>query len=134
MKKVALSVVLLVVLLMVAACGTPPAGSGSGSEGGTTAPAGKDVTINALVTLKWEPADLTAAVNQPLNVTMTSDGALEHNFVWADDAETNFLHLAIGETETGPATRTFDAAGSYEFYCTIPGHKEAGMVGRVTVE
>ena len=25
-------------------------------------------------------------------------------------------------------------AGEYEFYCNIPGHKEAGMVGKLTVQ
>jgi uncharacterized cupredoxin-like copper-binding protein len=24
--------------------------------------------------------------------------------------------------------------GKYEFYCPVPGHKEAGMVGTLTVE
>jgi len=129
MKKVTMSVLLLVIVLMVAACG------GGATTGGDTggAMAAKDVTIQALTTLKWDPADLTAAVGQPLNITMTSDGALEHNFVWADDAETDFLHVAIGETTTGPASRTFDTAGTFEFYCDIPGHKEAGMVGRATI-
>lgn len=128
MKKLTISALLLVIVLLVAACG----GGGAGT-GGTGAPTAKDVTLNALVTLKWDPADLTAAVNQPLNITMVSDGVLEHNLVWADNAESDFLHLGIGETTTGPASRTFDTAGTYEFYCDIPGHKEAGMVGNVVV-
>jgi uncharacterized cupredoxin-like copper-binding protein len=24
--------------------------------------------------------------------------------------------------------------GNYEFYCSVPGHKEAGMVGTLTVQ
>ena len=36
------------------------------------------------------------------------------------------------------AIAAFQAAGvepgSYEWYCTVPGHKEAGMTGTVTVE
>ncbi len=132
MKKLTMSALLMVIVLLVAACGGGGATTG-GNTGGTGAPAGKDVTVQALTTLKWEPAELTAAVNQPLNITMTSDGALEHNFVWADSAEEDFLHVAIGEETDGPATRTFDTAGTYEFYCDIPGHKEAGMVGNVVV-
>lgn len=143
MKKVTITALLLIMVLLVAACGGGSTGStgNTGSTGGDTgtdaggseAPAAKDITIEALVTLKWEPADLTAEAGQPVNITMTSDGALEHNFVWADQPDTDFLHTNIGETEDGPASRTFDTAGSYEFYCTIPGHREAGMVGELTV-
>ena len=25
-------------------------------------------------------------------------------------------------------------AGTYEYYCNVPGHKQAGMVGTLTVE
>lgn len=132
MKKLTMSALLLVIVLLVAACGG--GGATGGDTGGTGgAPAAKDVTIQALTTLKWDPAELTAAAGQPLNITMTGDGALEHNFVWADDAETDFLHLAVGETTTGPVSRTFDTAGTYEFYCDIPGHREAGMVGNAVI-
>ncbi len=30
-------------------------------------------------------------------------------------------------------TLRIDQPGTYEFYCTVPGHKEAGMVGRMIV-
>jgi uncharacterized cupredoxin-like copper-binding protein len=133
MKKVTMSALLLVILLMVAACGGGGTGSTGGDTGGSEAPAAQNVTIQALTTLKWDPAALTAQAGQPVNITMTSDGALEHNFVWADQPDADFLHLDIGETETTPASRTFDTAGTYEFYCDIPGHREAGMVGELTV-
>jgi uncharacterized cupredoxin-like copper-binding protein len=133
MKKVTMSALLLVILLMVAACGGGSTGSTGGDTGGSEAPAAQNLTVQALTTLKWEPAALTAQAGQPVNITMTSDGALEHNFVWADQADADFLHVDIGETEDGPATRTFDTAGTYEFYCDIPGHREAGMVGALTV-
>ncbi|MGI8484578.1 MAG: plastocyanin/azurin family copper-binding protein [Thermomicrobiales bacterium] len=25
-------------------------------------------------------------------------------------------------------------AGTYQYYCSVPGHKEAGMVGKLTVK
>jgi uncharacterized cupredoxin-like copper-binding protein len=42
------------------------------------------------------------------------------------------LHTDVGETQSV----TFRAleAGEYEFYCTIPGHRESGMTGTLTVE
>lgn len=40
--------------------------------------------------------------------------------------------MAAGETKT--LTFNSGAAGEYEFYCSIPGHREAGMVGKLIVE
>ena len=34
--------------------------------------------------------------------------------------------VAVAITQTGP--------GALEFYCSIPGHREAGMVGTIAVE
>ena len=141
MKKLTMLMVMLLITLLVAACGaadntgtgttTTPADTGgdTGADTGATT----DLSVEGLSTLKWEPAQLTAPVGT-VNVTMTTDGVLEHNFVWADQPESDFLHVPIGETSAGPESRTFDTAGSYEFYCDIPGHREAGMVGTLTVQ
>jgi uncharacterized cupredoxin-like copper-binding protein len=34
----------------------------------------------------------------------------------------------------GTIVWTFNPAGSFEFTCLIPGHFEAGMIGRITVK
>jgi uncharacterized cupredoxin-like copper-binding protein len=35
----------------------------------------------------------------------------------------------------GTATLTVDLpAGTYEYYCDVPGHRQAGMIGTLTVE
>lgn len=122
--------------IVTAACGG--AGSratteGTQETGGTNALVAKDVKVEALTTLKWKPSDMTAEVGQPVKITMTSDGSLEHTFVWSDQPDSDFLHTAKNETKDGPATRTFDKAGTYEFYCDMPGHREAGMTGSITV-
>lgn len=91
-------------------------------------------TIQTLNTLKFSPAELFLRTGDTLSLYMTSDGALEHNFVWADNSEIDFLHTLIGEQSAGPRSRTFSLPGVYEFYCNIPGHREAGMVGEVVVQ
>ncbi|MDF2626557.1 MAG: Cytochrome c oxidase, subunit copper domain [Symbiobacteriaceae bacterium] len=44
------------------------------------------------------------------------------------------LHVAADAGKSGTVTFTPTAAGSYTFYCTVDGHKDAGMVGKVVVK
>ncbi|WP_157842761.1 MULTISPECIES: cupredoxin domain-containing protein [Bacillus] len=44
-----------------------------------------------------------------------------------------FFHLHVQPNSTSNVTLTPLEKGNYEFYCTIPGHKEAGMVGILVV-
>jgi uncharacterized cupredoxin-like copper-binding protein len=45
--------------------------------------------------------------------------------------EPYMVHVAPGKT--GEMTWTFNRAGDFEFACLIPGHYEAGMIGKVNV-
>jgi uncharacterized cupredoxin-like copper-binding protein len=44
------------------------------------------------------------------------------------------IHVAGKGGETVQHTLTFDKPGTYTFYCSVPGHREAGMVGTLTVQ
>ena len=46
--------------------------------------------------------------------------------------EPHMVHVAPGKT--GEIGWLFDKAGTFHFGCLIPGHFEAGMVGKVTVQ
>ncbi len=46
--------------------------------------------------------------------------------------EAYMAHVAPGKTET--ITWQFTKPGEFHFGCLVPGHFEAGMVGRITVE
>ena len=44
------------------------------------------------------------------------------------------IAVAAGPAGQGKLTFTPSKAGTYEFFCTVAGHKEAGMVGTLTVK
>ncbi len=119
---------LLLVLLLAACGGNDSNNTGAGSE--TVAP--EAVTVEVGNELAFKPNAFTAQDGQELAVTMQNTGALEHNWVWNDEEGEPFLHTQAGETDDG--SRTFTEPGVYGFYCNIPGHREAGMVGEVTVQ
>ena len=43
------------------------------------------------------------------------------------------IHIHGGAGDTVKQTVTFDKPGTYEFYCSVAGHREAGMHGTLTV-
>jgi uncharacterized cupredoxin-like copper-binding protein len=43
------------------------------------------------------------------------------------------LHVAAEPGASNHLSFTPTKPGNYQFYCTVPGHKEAGMVGTLVV-
>jgi uncharacterized cupredoxin-like copper-binding protein len=77
----------------------------------------------------FEPAEITIPANTDVPFTLPNDGAAPHNF--SIDELGISVDIAPGSTEE---TVINAAAGTYEYYCNVPGHKEAGMVGTLIVE
>lgn len=120
MRHVKLFSILLGLLLLLAACG-----------GSDSPPPPKEVVLEGPNELRFVPDSANGEVGQELKITLKNTSALEHNFVWDDTGEEVIATLAGEEKAT---SRTFDSAGEYSFHCSVPGHKEAGMVGKVIIE
>lgn len=86
--------------------------------------------------LKFAPPTIQAKVGQPIKIVLDNKGAIEHDIAFptvkADKPGASLKAVArAGQTATLEFTPT--AKGSYEYICTIPGHKEAGMKGKINV-
>jgi uncharacterized cupredoxin-like copper-binding protein len=107
-------------------CASPVASPvASPPEEGTPPTCGAATAISLeMVDLAFRPAELTAAANTPVTVTLRSHGVALHNFsVDALDVSQDVLPgYTVTFTIQGPP-------GDYRFYCAIPGHAQAGMVG-----
>jgi len=81
--------------------------------------------------LMFDPTTLEAEAGE-ITIDYSNPSEVPHNVAIEDGSET----VAQGETVTGgasgPATATLDA-GDYVYYCSIPGHRESGMEGTLTV-
>ncbi|HRA47002.1 MAG TPA: cupredoxin domain-containing protein, partial [Thermomicrobiales bacterium] len=75
------------------------------------------------------PSDFMIPANTEATVTLKNTGALPHNFSIPDQNISQ--DVASGATETITLNLP---AGTYNFDCDEPGHKEAGMVGVLTVK
>jgi uncharacterized cupredoxin-like copper-binding protein len=123
---------LLIAALSVAACGGRSASGSASKPSGATGGAAQSVTVKGTDTLKYEPATVTARAGAPIHVTLDDSGAaLVHDFVIDNAGGKEFkIEAQPHGRATGDMTLP---AGTYQFYCSQPGHKEAGMVGTLTV-
>jgi nitrite reductase (NO-forming) len=80
--------------------------------------------------IKFDKKELKIPANTDVEVTLENHGKLQHDWV-VDELDVMIDILDGGET--GSVTVNADA-GEYEYYCSVPGHKEAGMVGKLIVE
>ena len=122
-----LAIALMSTLLM--AC----AGSSAASSSGKPTSSTQAVDIKALDTLKFDPATVTVKSGTPVRLTIVNNGALEHDWV-VDNLDGKKLSVDAKPKTNATADFTPTKAGSYEFYCSIPGHREAGMKGTLTVQ
>ena len=113
-----------------------------------------DITLGVIEDGEWgfDPPLIEIPVGQRVRLTLVNDGRAEHDVEIAalvaehieasgeeheqlgggHDAEDVVATRAMPGTESS-VLFTATKAGKFEFACTIPGHKEAGMVGTIVV-
>jgi len=79
----------------------------------------------------FAPANVSAHPNETLVIELVNEGVVAH--MWEiKGLEGTHVHAEVGETVLG-IIRVPSEPGVYETYCTVPGHKEAGMAGKLIV-
>jgi plastocyanin len=134
-------------LLAVSGCGSSSKTSSSAPAAPATSPsttpstpaaagggAGQALSISANPEgqLKYSTSTLTAKHGN-VSITFTNTAPLSHNLTLASPSGAQ-----VGATATfqgGSKTLSLNlTAGVYKFYCTVPGHRAAGMEGTLTVQ
>ena len=107
----------------IAGGGTPAAGSGGGESGNTVQLEAYDIG--------WTQKSLTVPAGGTID--MWNSGAIEHNFAIEGYNDSSPVDLPTsGEHVTWQVPNDL-SPGTYTYYCTVPGHREAGMVGQLTI-
>ena len=96
---------------------------------------------------------ITVRAGEPVLLTIKNTGELEHDFViekinvetkvvqdggskehHAHGLEANYdLHISTQVGQTSVIEFTAAEPGTYQFFCSVQGHREAGMLGELTV-
>jgi plastocyanin len=150
MKKLAVAFALVLASLALAACGSSSSdssstsaetttesqaesgeGKGTEAEGGSAGSAAA-VDIEAGEGLAFT-SDSATAKSGKVTVNFTNPQPLTHDVAIEDSGG-----KTIGKTELiaeGSDSAVVDLKpGEYTYYCTVPGHREAGMEGTLTVK
>ncbi|MBE3597381.1 MAG: cupredoxin domain-containing protein [Limnochordaceae bacterium] len=115
---------------------TPPAetASPSGSTAASGGSSGSSIEVVATDEggqFKFIPADIEAKPGQPITVKVVNKGPSAHDWAVPD------LKVETGQLQTGQEkTLTFQAPskpGEYNIMCTVPGHAQLGMTGKLIV-
>lgn len=112
---------LLALLLM--ACGQDePALTASAEEFGA------DLVVEAFE-MGYEPGSITVPSGETFRIALVNTGALRHDLALPDGTQSEALQAGESTVfEIGPLTESVTA------WCTIPGHRNAGMEMQIVVE
>ena len=109
------------------------AAPGPYKQNGTTAVSGGQATIQGTDSLQWQPNTITAKPGDKVTLTINNSGNTAHNFISPALGVSNGQEVATGKSTTVTFTVP-NQPGTYQFWCSIPGHAEAGMVGEVVAQ
>ena len=117
---------------------------------GDPAKATRTIRLDMADSMRFTPADITVKRGETVKLVATNKGQVLHEMVLgtADELqkhadmmkkfpgmehdEPHMAHVKPGKS--GEIVWQFTHAGEFQFACLIPGHFEAGMVGKVTVK
>lgn len=144
---------ILLLILCIVSIGLVACASGGAVE---TAPEVKMITLVA-TDIAYDEQRVQVGAGQPVRLTLDNQGILEHDFTieqiplsgevstveeageMADhemghEADELDVHVAAPSGDHGTIEFTPAAPGEYVYYCTVSGHREAGMAGVLVVE
>lgn len=117
---------------------------------GDPAKATRVIRVDMADTMRFTPADLTVKRGETVKFVATNKGQVLHEMVLGtaeelkkhaemmkkfpgmEHDEPHMAHVSPGKS--GEIVWQFTKVGEFQFACLIPGHFEAGMVGKVTVK
>ena len=104
-------------------------GDGSGGRvAPSPSPGAAEVTVVARES-SFSPSEVRVSAGDTVNLVLENQGSLPH------DITIPALGFSLPAAPGATASAALSAArpGTYEFFCSVPGHREAGMTGALGV-
>jgi plastocyanin len=121
-------------VIAVAGCGGGGGGGATTSSTTPTAGAGAKLALKAGpgAKLRFDKSSLQAAAGK-VTITMANPSQLPHSVAIEGNGVDAEGKVVVGPGGTSTASATLKP-GTYTYYCTVPGHRQAGMQGTLTVK
>jgi plastocyanin len=104
----------------------------AGEAGGGAAGAALELTSPEDGSLVFEPESLEAPAGE-VTIAFTNPASIEHDVHIESDGEELAASELVADGDSSEASAELEP-GEYAFYCAVPGHREGGMEGTLTVE
>jgi plastocyanin len=101
-----------------------------GSAGGGVAEAPTTTGVVTAENTMWVETSLQMKNGEVLGLFVINKDGFAHSF----DIDALDVSVQLPANSTTAVAIKPTAAGALEFYCAVPGHREAGMVGSITVQ
>ncbi|TSC75537.1 MAG: plastocyanin [Parcubacteria group bacterium Gr01-1014_30] len=95
-----------------------------------TAPEIREIAVSGKE-FSFDPASITLSEGERVRVVFTNVGQAPHDFTIEG---LGIKTQVIGFGQTDSIDFTVPASGVYTFFCSVAGHRQAGMEGDLTVE
>ena len=82
---------------------------------------------------KFTPSKLRVTKGESVTIALKSTDALHDFVVTGPGNSTTIVVKPTGPGKTKRGTLTLAKPGTYQFFCSLPGHRAAGMRGTITV-
>ena len=105
---------------------------GCGGAAAAQAPSGTTLTVNGSDTMRYSPDTLTVKTGEAVTIAFKNTGVIPHDLI-TEGADKNARLVNVGAGKAPTAVFQANKPGTYTFVCNQPGHKEAGMVGKIVV-
>ncbi|QTD44948.1 cupredoxin domain-containing protein [Ottowia testudinis] len=126
---------------------TPDSAAGKPAATGTKVARTINVTMSDA--MRFSPDSVEVKAGETVRFFVKNEGKITHEFVIGNDSEIKehaemmkqmpgMTHndgsmITLKPGQKGAVTWTFSKSGNFSFGCTVPGHLEAGMVGKFSV-
>jgi nitrite reductase (NO-forming) len=91
------------------------------------------VPLSIGTSLRYRPETIELEAGRPVLLDFRNSDGIEHDFTLDAGPQNAGVNFVVGPGSSGKFPLLIQTPGRYTFYCSLPGHRAAGMEGTLVV-